>query len=153
MKMFGYALFVCVAPAFVYVVEKKREGDREGQMRDGMRRRKRWDLWSHLFTRGLSPERPFTVVNHLHGDILKLRWMGSSDAFQTYLWYTLREIVDGNHSPYVGPADGPQAKEHFLLFNYGSTSSHWQRQQLSAILAKGFHCTSTRDLPIQVQID
>lgn len=36
--MFGHALFVCVAPVFVYVVERKREGDREGEMRA----RERW---------------------------------------------------------------------------------------------------------------
>lgn len=114
MKTFGHALFVCVAPVFVHVVEGGREGDRGGER---MRRRKRWDLWSHLFTRGLSPERPFTVVNHLHGDILKLRWMGSSDAFQTCLWYTLWEIVDGSHSPCAGWDYTPEAKEHLgLLF-------------------------------------
>lgn len=110
-KIFGRALFVCVALVVVDVVERKREGDRDGQR---MRQRKRWDLWSHLFTRGLSPERPFTVVNHLHG-VLKLRWMGSSDAFQTCLWYTLREIVDGSHSPCVGSDYSLKAKEHLWL--------------------------------------
>lgn len=95
-------------------VERKREGEMRERLwqRRRMRQRKRWDLWSHLFTRGLSPERPFTVVNHLHGDILKLRWMGGSDAFQTCLWYTLREIVDGSLSPCVGPDYSPKAKEH-----------------------------------------
>lgn len=91
-KMFDYALFVCVCCTTVCIrCRKWGRWERPGQGKR-MRQRKRWDLWSHLFTRGLSPEQPFTVVNHLHGDILKVWWMGGFDAFQTWLWYTLERM-------------------------------------------------------------
>lgn len=82
MKMSVYALFVCVAPVFVFVfvfVLSRRRG-REAETEDEMR-----FAISSVHPGPLSPERPFTVVNHLHGDILKLGWMGSCDASQTWL--------------------------------------------------------------------
>lgn len=105
------ALFLCVAPVFVQVVERKRKGEmwETRSQSKRMRRRKRWDLWSHLFTRGLSGEQPFTIVNHLHWDILKTQmdgtgglWcisnMSMTNTLKDCGWKRLR-FVDSDNGP------------------------------------------------------
>lgn len=72
-KLLGCSACKCVAPVFVYAVQRRLQTHCLGVK---MRQRKRWDLRSHLFTQGLVPEWPFAVVNHLGGDILKTQMDG-----------------------------------------------------------------------------
>lgn len=139
--------WVCVAPVFADVVERERE---EVVVVGGWDRERDEICDLICSPRAPSPERPFTIINHLHGDILKLRWMGSSDAFKTRLWYKLRATVDGSHSPTVGSFTVPRQKNTWdacvgvvVLPVFCNCQQCWQRL---------LYCTCS-DLPMQIKIN